>query len=111
LLRLEHHLDSGSPLPPNALSADASYLSRFKDASLVCLSLISTSSPAPARYLVRRIRRRAPRAGVRVGLWEPPAMDFGERALATSAQIIALWLRDALSEIDSLPVEENVAAA
>jgi hypothetical protein len=111
LLRVEHHFDIGSPLPPNALSADASHLSLFKDASLVCLSLISTSSPARARYLVRRIRRRAPRARILVGFWGSPAKELAkEAAFATSAQIIAFSLRDALSEIYS-PMEERMPAA
>jgi hypothetical protein len=47
-------------------------------AKLICLSLISTSTPARVRYLVRRVRRRAPDAnlilgfgGYRKRIWRP----------------------------------------
>jgi hypothetical protein len=72
LLRRERHIEVGPALSAHALSADAAYLPLFKDSALVCLSLISTSSPARARYFVRRIRRRAPSARILVAFWGLP---------------------------------------
>ena len=43
LLHVEKHIETGPPLPAGALSGDAGYLALFTDASIVCLSLISTS--------------------------------------------------------------------
>jgi len=104
LLRSEHPLEVGPPLSADALSADAAYLPLFKDASVVCLSLISTSSPARARYLVRRIRRRAPLARVVVGFWGMPARELAveETTRSISAQALAFSLSDALATIDSM---------
>ena len=104
LLRSEHRLAVGPPLSADALSADAGYLPLFKDASVVCLSLISTSSPARARYLVRRIRRRAPLARVVVGFWGMPARELAieETTRSISAQALAFSLADALATIDSM---------
>jgi hypothetical protein len=104
LLRSEHRLEVGPPLSADALSADAAYLPLFKDASVVCLSLISTSSPARARYLVRRIRRRAPLAWVVVGFWGMPARELAveETTRSISAQALAFSLADALATIDSV---------
>jgi predicted PurR-regulated permease PerM len=47
--------------------ADGRALFVLKDAAVVCLSLLSTSAPARARHLVRRVRRRAPRARLILG--------------------------------------------
>ena len=112
LLRLERHLEVGQPLSADALSADAAYLPLFKDASLVCLSLISTSSPARARYLVRRIRRRAPLARVLVGFWGSPARELAidETTRAVSAQALAFSLRDAVETIASMLMTEEAHA-
>src|SRR5277367_4671117 len=38
--------------------ADSRALFVLKEAAVVCLSLLSTSAPARARHLVRRVRRR-----------------------------------------------------
>jgi hypothetical protein len=111
-LRLERHIDVGAPLSADALSADTSYMPLFKDASLVCLSLISTGSPARARYLVRRIRRRAPRALVLVGFWGPSmrGADAEEMVCATSAQSVAFSLRDAVADIAAKLTVERAPA-
>jgi hypothetical protein len=45
---------------------------RLREANLICLSLVGTSTPARIRYLVRRLRRRAPGAHVIVGFWGVP---------------------------------------
>ena len=112
-LRLERHIDIGAPLSADALSADTAHLPLFKDASVVCLSLISTSSPARARFLVRRIRRRAPRARILVGFWGSPAREVAaeEMARATSAPAVAFSLRDAVATINSMLTLERRAAS
>jgi predicted PurR-regulated permease PerM len=112
LLRLERHLEVAPPLSADALSADAAYLPLFKDASLVCLSLISTSSPARARHLVRRIRRRAPLARVLVGFWGTAGRELAaeETARSISAQALAFSLSDAVATIDSMLTMEQAHA-
>jgi phage gp36-like protein len=112
VLRLERRVDIGGPLSADALSADTAYLPLFKDASVVCLSLISTSSPARARFLVRRIRRHAPRAHILVGFWGLSTREVTaeEMARATSAQAVAFSLRDAVATIDSLLTMESTPA-
>jgi predicted PurR-regulated permease PerM len=112
VLRLERHIEIGAPLSADALSADTPYLPLFKDASVVCLSLISTSSPARARFLVRRIRRRAPRAHILVGFWGSATREVAaeEMARTTSAQAVAFSLRDAVATIDSMLTTERAPA-
>src|SRR5271165_95509 len=110
-LRLEQHVDLGAPLSADALSADTDHPPPFKDASVVCLSLISTSSPARARFLVRRIRRRAPRARVLVGFWGSPVRESAaEMTLAASAQGVAFSLREAIANIASMLTGEKAPA-
>jgi hypothetical protein len=113
VLRLERHIEIGAPLSADALSADTAYLPLFKDASVVCLSLISTSSQARARFLVRRIRRRAPRAHILVGFWGSATREVAaeEMARTTSAQAVAFSLRDAVATIDSMLTMERAPAS
>ena len=113
VLRLERHIDTAAPLSADALSADTAYLPLFKDASVVCLSLISTSSPARARFLVRRIRRRAPRAHILVGFWGSPTREVAadEMARATSVEAVAFSLREAVAAIDSMLTLERAPAS
>ena len=113
VLRMERHIDIGAPLSADALSADTAYFPFFKDASVVCLSLISTSSPARARFLVRRIRRRAPRARILVGFWGSRTREAvsEEMARAISVQAVAFSLRDAVTTIESLLTIERAPAS
>jgi hypothetical protein len=113
VLRLERYIDIGAPLSAEALSADTAYLPLFKDASVVCLSLISTSSAARARFLVRRIRRRAPRAQILVGFWGSPTREVAaeEMARATSVEAVACSLRKAVNAIDSMLSMERAPAS
>jgi predicted PurR-regulated permease PerM len=108
LLRLERHNEIVAPLSSAALSSDASYLPLLKNASVVCLSLISTSSPARARYLVRRIRRRAPRARVLVGFWGAAGQE--EMTAQTAADALVFSLRDAVANIASIQRVDSVPA-
>lgn len=115
LLRSDRQIEVGTPLPAAALAADVGYSVPFKDASVVCLSLISTSSPARARYLVRRIRRRAPAARILVAFWgsQDPPLSLEEMTRAVSAQALAFSLSDAVIAIDSMlmPAGEPARAA
>jgi predicted PurR-regulated permease PerM len=88
-------------LSADVLGSDNLYFSPLRNAGIVCLSLISTSSPARARYLVRRIRRRAPRARVIVGFWGSLNADHptAETATATTADAVVSSLPDAMLEI------------
>jgi predicted PurR-regulated permease PerM len=100
-----------------ALSADALgpenlYFAPLRNAGIVCLSLISTNSPARARYLVRRVRRRAPRARVVVGFWgsangEHPMVETNA---ATTADAVVFSLRDSIAEITAPAGSDQQAA-
>jgi predicted PurR-regulated permease PerM len=112
LLREDRQSEIGALLPPDGLSSNISKRPLFNDPAVVCLSLISTSSPARARYLVRRIRRRAPRASVVIGFWGSAASELSsdEMAAATSAQVVAFSLREAIAKIDSILAKEKAPA-
>jgi predicted PurR-regulated permease PerM len=80
----------------------------LRDAAVLCLSLISTGSPARARHIVRRLRRRAPRARIVLGLWGHGAGDASsvDARAVTSADAVATTLAEAIAAI-----EERIAAA
>ncbi|MBV8338261.1 MAG: hypothetical protein JO358_23085, partial [Alphaproteobacteria bacterium] len=103
LLRAEHHPGGAEALPADALATDVSSHSLFRYAELVCLSLISTGSPARARYLERRLRRRAPRAKVLVGFWGLAESELAAAAttMAEHETIAVSSLRDAMQSIAS----------
>ena len=71
--------------------------------SVICLSLLSTSSAARARYLVRRIRRRARRATIVIGFWGQTGPEFSvdEAIAATAADKVVITLAAALAEIEA----------
>jgi predicted PurR-regulated permease PerM len=112
LLRLESRFQVEEALPADALASDNSYRTPLKDATLVCLSLISTGSLARAHYLVRRVRRRAPRAKVVVGFWGTPPREIAadEARIATSADLIATTLREAMANIAAVLTSESLVA-
>jgi predicted PurR-regulated permease PerM len=112
LLRLDRHIEVGALLLPDALSSGTPKRRLFNDPAVVCLSLISTNSPARARYLVRRIRRRAPRASVIVGLWGSAVREVlsDDVRAATSAEAVASSLREAIAKIDAMVTVEEVPA-
>jgi AI-2E family transporter len=117
LLHAEKHIETGPPLPAGALSGDAGYFALFTDASIVCLSLIRTSSPERARYLVRRLRRRAPLARILVVFWgaqtPSPMRSVEETTRSISAQAVAFSLPDAVAAIETMltGVEEAARVA
>jgi len=102
LLRSEQPAGIAEALPAEALTLDR-YHSSLEDATLICLSLISTNSPVRARYLVRRLCRRAPHAKILVGFWR---LDPGELAAAAATiarpnTAVAISLRDAVTDLQS----------
>ena len=109
LWRAEHRPGGAEALPTYALAADAGSQSVFRRAGLVCLSLISTGSPARAHYLERRLRRRAPRAMVLVGFWGLPDSELAVAAetMAQHDTIVVSSLRDAMKSIASVLVPDR----
>jgi predicted PurR-regulated permease PerM len=112
LLRSQSIVGVGEALPAAALTSDR-YQSSLEHARVICLSLISTHSPVRARYIVRRISRRAPRSRVMVGFWR---LDPGELAatVATIARpdaIVVTSLRDAVMDLQSDPSPDGAPAS
>ena len=101
LLRSEHSVAIPEALPAEALTSDR-YRAELENASVICLSLISTQSAARARYLIRRLYRRIPRARVLVGFWQ---LDPGD-LVATIETItrpntaVATSLREAVAKLE-----------
>jgi predicted PurR-regulated permease PerM len=102
LLRSEPTHRVVEALPAEALTSDR-YRSALEDATVICLSLVSTHSPARARYLARRLSRRAPRARILIGLWQLDTDDPATTA-ATIARpniAVATSLYDAVTKLQS----------
>lgn len=82
-------------------------------AAVVCLCLISTTGTARARYLVRRIRRRARRAHLLIGFWGQSVAEFSveEATAATAADAVVTTLAAAVAEIErALPARSHSRA-
>ena len=96
------HLLCSKHFAAETLASDRSQ-SSLDHATVICLSLISTSSPARARYLVRRLRRRAPRAKVLVGLWrlDPDELAAAITTIARPDTVVATSLREAVASLES----------
>jgi len=101
LLRLEHPGAIAEALPAEALKSDQ-YQAALEDAGVLCVSLISTHSAVRARYLVRRLSRRAPRAQVLVGLWslDPGELPATVATIARPKTDVAISLREAVTKLD-----------
>ena len=104
LLRSEHSVEMAEALPAEALTSDR-YQSSFEDAGVICLSLVSTNSPVRARYLVRRLSRRAPHARVLVGFWrlDPDELAGAITTIARPDTIVVTSLGDAVKNLQSDP--------
>jgi len=102
LLRSEHSVEIAEAFPAEALTSDR-YQSAFERASVICLSLISTNSPVRARYLVRRLCRRAPHAKVLVGFWrlDPGELTATVAAIAQPNTAAVTSLREAVIGLQS----------
>jgi hypothetical protein len=102
LLRSQQSVSIADALPAEALTSDR-YQSSLAHATVICLSLISTHSPVRARYLVRRLSRRAPRARVLVGFWRlsPDELAAAVATIARPDAVGATSLRDAVTNLHS----------
>jgi predicted PurR-regulated permease PerM len=123
---LQHLLQrAGHPaavFAPDAVSAINVDRLQLRGVPVVCLSLLSTSSAARARYLVRRIRRRARRTVLVIGFWgqQGPEFSSGEAVAATAADHAVTTLSAAVAAIaaalgdgsaaDTLPAPPSLRA-
>jgi predicted PurR-regulated permease PerM len=112
LLRAEHSVDIVHALPAEALTSDR-YQSALERANVICLSLVSTNSPVRARYLVRRLCRRAPHAKVLVGFWRlgPGELTAALAAIARPNTATVTSLREAIISLQSDLSSDGEAAA
>ena len=110
LLRLRGH--HAVVFSPDALSTFNLDRLPLRGVAIVCLSLVSTNSTARARYLVRRIRRRARRARLIIGFWGQDQADFPavEAIVATAADGVVTSLVAAIAEIEAALAEMSPAA-
>jgi hypothetical protein len=101
LLRLRGH--RVQVFSPDALASFTLDPLPLRHVAVVCLSLLSTNSAARARYLVRRVRRRARRARLLVGLWGHGAEAFSpaEVTAATAADKVVTTLAAAIADIEA----------
>ena len=103
LLR-RHGLDAAAIVAAEPLAASTARRPPLADAHVICLSLVSTDSPARARYLVRRLRRRNPAATMLVGFWGAAAggLDAKDAAAASGADIVCRSLSEAVMAVLSI---------
>ena len=78
---------------------------------LACLSYLEPGSFANPRYLVRRLRRRLPRAKIFVGFWTLTAQEAEERdaLAATRADLVVTSLRQAVEQVVNAAKEAAAA--
>jgi hypothetical protein len=112
LLCAERSLNIAEALPAEALTSDR-YRSALERASVICLSLVSTNSPVRARYLVRRLCRRAPHAKILVGFWriDPAELTARVAAIAQPNTAAVTSLREAIISLQSDLSTDGEAAA
>jgi predicted PurR-regulated permease PerM len=84
---------------PGALAASKLSSLDYSDAALICLSYFDFKTPARIQYAARRVRSRAPKAKLMLGLWTAPdavlaaiqtqvGADFAVNTLHDAAKII-----------------------
>ena len=102
LLRSKHPGTIVEALPAEALTSNR-YGAALEDSTAICLSLISTRSPVRARYLVRRLNRRAPHAQVSVGFWrlDPGDLEDAVTTIARPNAAVVTSLRDAVTSLEA----------
>jgi len=112
LLRAQHSVDIADALPAEALTSDR-YDLALERANVICLSLVSTNSPVRARYLVRRLSRRAPHAKILVGFWrmDPAELTATAAAIARPNTAAVTTLREAIISLQSDLSTDDEAAA
>jgi predicted PurR-regulated permease PerM len=102
---LSHLLERGS-IATRVLAPSSVNTTRIKDIDLdgypvVVLSYVNSDSLAHARLLIRRLRRRMPRARFIVGFWtfRPEDMARRDPLGPTAADRLAMSLSDAVSDV------------
>jgi predicted PurR-regulated permease PerM len=102
---LQDEMRPAPVLPAAALADSGPDQPALARATLVCLSLVDAGSPSRARFLVRRLRRRAPRARLVVGLWGEAGdlPGFAATIGLGASDVLVTSLRDALSIIIGVP--------
>ena len=100
LLRSRGH--AAYVFPADSPAALGGHRVAMRDAAAICLSLISTSSAARARHIVRRLRRRASRAHIVLGFWGNGAGEVApdDAKATTAADAVATTLGEALADIE-----------
>jgi methylmalonyl-CoA mutase cobalamin-binding subunit len=88
-------------VPSDAVAPVAIFALDAADVQIVCLSYLEPGGFTNARYLVRRLRRKLPRARILVGLWTLNDEDAKQRdALReTGADLVVTSLRQAVEQI------------
>ena len=112
LLRVRGH--AATVYAPDAVSALNVDELPLRGVSIVCLSLLSLSSTAQLRYLVRRLRRRARRATILIGYWGhagDPEFSAVDATASTAADRVVTALADALAEIETVLLAQTPPAA
>jgi predicted PurR-regulated permease PerM len=109
LLNSHSHTEAVQVLSAEALASDNHHLraNPLRSTTVVCLSLISTNSPPRARYLVRRVRRRAPQARVIIGFWGSGlgGLSAEQARVSTAADVVTSSLRDAIEMMATIATE------
>jgi hypothetical protein len=74
------------------------------------LSYMNENSVTHAKYLIRRLRRRAPSIKVVVGFWSMTSDPMARRKMMdeTQADLVTVSLRDALDQVTSLATAQTV---
>jgi predicted PurR-regulated permease PerM/methylmalonyl-CoA mutase cobalamin-binding subunit len=82
----------------------------LRDVSVICLSVLSASSAAQLRYLVRRLRRRGRQARIVIGHWDrrdDAGFSLAEATAAAAADQVVTSLPAALAAIEAALVQKD----
>jgi hypothetical protein len=111
---LEDHGATVRVLPCDALQSSQLSALDLDQSALLVLSYMNADSLAHARFLIRRLRRRFPKACIMLGLWTftPELMARRDPIAATGADRVATTIADALEQIgDTLAPPRPEAAS
>lgn len=99
-----HSLTSNDMLPDKLSRLD------MADVRIAFLSYMNENSITHAKYLIRRLRRRAPEIKVLVGFWSMTSDQLAQRKVLdkTRADLVTVSLTDALHQINSVAATESV---
>jgi hypothetical protein len=99
-----HSLTSNDITPENLSRLD------MAGVRIAFLSYMNEDSITHAKYLIRRLRRRAPATRIMVGFWSMTSDQLAQRKVVdeTRADLVTGSLTDALNQITSLAASESV---